>query len=190
MGSDCSLIPLDAPIFQFQFTLPHGERPVGRRRNAHRSRFNSRSRMGSDQPFSVSLLLTYRFNSRSRMGSDRQSIPPPIPSTCFNSRSRMGSDRQGHFYQHARALFQFTLPHGERRGRGGRGQSQGGFNSRSRMGSDTFTVAFQRVSRKFQFTLPHGERLGGPPPLTEACGGFNSRSRMGSDSTPSSPNPG
>ena len=54
--------------------------------------------------------------------------------------------------------FQFTLPHGERRGANHPALLLDGFNSRSRMGSDS--------------------RSGGP------CGGgcgFNSRSRMGSD---------
>ena len=54
----------------FQSTLPHGERPMRTRTTHHRT----------------------RFNPRSRMGSDRAKIAVSWPSKCFNPRSHTGSD--------------------------------------------------------------------------------------------------
>ena len=77
---------------QFQFTLPHGERPT-----RTGTSFNPR-----------------RFNSRSRMGSDRGGLEWPASRACFNSRSRMGSDHKQRSQKSYLQQFQFTLPHGER----------------------------------------------------------------------------
>ena len=55
---------------QFQFALPHGERPSAPLSCASWESFNSRSRMGSDAAVKVHLAADGSFNSRSRMGSD------------------------------------------------------------------------------------------------------------------------
>ena len=163
--------------------------------------FNSRSRMGSDIPAEGPAHGLSGFNSRSRMGSDlaverRRNLP-----RRFNSRSRMGSDvpeppaaSVSSVSIHAPAwgatfptcacarahVFQFTLPHGERRGERAHGlpflafqftlphgeRHEGdvclvgvdSFNSRSRMGSDRRSRATPGLVPEFQFTLPHGER--------------------------------
>ena len=54
----------------FQSTLPHGERPMRTRTTHHRTRFNPRSRMGSDLLVLTMVPDEFCFNPRSRMGSD------------------------------------------------------------------------------------------------------------------------
>ena len=54
----------------FQSTLPHGERPMRTRTTHHRTRFNPRSRMGSDRVRGLLRLHQAGFNPRSHMGSD------------------------------------------------------------------------------------------------------------------------
>ena len=76
--------------------------------------------------------------------------------------------------------FQFALPHGERQclllSLSGRYR----FNSRSRMGKRPSSWSITGVLLLFQFALPHGERH--PQSRHNArMGSFNSRSRMGSD---------
>ena len=61
---------LNSTTTTFQFTLPHGERPHTTARPAPSSRFNSRSRMGSDGEGFCEISRGFGFNSRSRMGSD------------------------------------------------------------------------------------------------------------------------
>ena len=123
--------------FMFQFTLPHGERPrQGGRERASSSRFNSRSRMGSD-PASQAEPRFYRgFNSRSRMGSDLWLLLCWRHDVCFNSRSRMGSDPVRP-KQTIRNKVSIHAP---------------------AWGATQFDQS-KRFGTKFQFTLPHGERL-------------------------------
>ena len=94
--------------------------------------------------------------------------------------------------QRGEAMFQFTLPRGERRGglgggirlvsgfnsRSRGGSDQGGrewpasracFNSRSRGGSDGPDAEAIRAKAQFQFTLPRGER---PIASTALIAGF------------------
>ena len=139
--------------------LPRGERHSPRGAGPRHPRFNSRSRVGSDQGLPPPFHATISFNSRSRVGSDTPaqkasaleehvSIHAPAGGatyggsgqwrlqSCFNSRSRGGSDTQSPTRTRARPTFQFTLPRGERQppeDAGGNGQL-------------------------FQFTLPRGER--------------------------------
>ena len=58
----------------FQSTLPHGERPMRTRTTHHRTRFNPRSRMGSDLLVLTMVPDEFCFNPRSRMGSDLKDI--------------------------------------------------------------------------------------------------------------------
>ena len=142
------------------------------------------------------------------MGSDLSRVHSPRWPCRFMSRSRMGSDLGRKIKREAHYRFQFTLPHGERRGVIDHLPPKPGFNSRSRMGSDSrvprgtpASVCFNSRSRMgsdsahraagertaaFQFTLPHGER---PPrsSLRSIARCFNSRSRMGSDPSPATP---
>ena len=144
--------------------------------------FNSRSRMGSDG-LATWWDVTYRVSihapawgatvQRARLVRDfAVSIHAPAwgatsldvwwgcNHASFNSRSRMGSDITAPRPVRGFLLFQFTLPHGERRR----------------------NTACYLLEDLFQFTLPHGERLPLPPPRAPARR-FNSRSRMGSDKT-------
>ena len=99
----------------------------------------------------------HSFNSRSREGSDCRRFSPLAYLTGFNSRSREGSDFCASCLEES-ALFQFTLPRGERQVRSLCPCFRPCFNSRSREGSDS------------------KRRL-----LTLSSTRFNSRSREGSD---------
>ena len=166
------------------------------------SGFNSRSRMGSDLVAVLPLRSLGSFNSRSRMGSDGVLRPVTCPVSSFNSRSRMGSDPRAITTANAPVVFQFALPHGERRLSARplphlrvsiRAPAWGAthhrtraprppecFNSRSRMGSDyaagmMFIGAYCFNSRSRMGSDQTRAPL--PPPSCR----FNSRSRMGSD---------
>ena len=54
----------------FQFTLPCRERHTTIDQLLDEYGFNSRSRVGSDSPYTSASSSTRRFNSRSRVGSD------------------------------------------------------------------------------------------------------------------------
>ena len=114
------------------------------------------------------------------MGSDRPNERVQASRNHFNPRSRMGSDARNYWDKLAVAIFQSTLPHGERllllliicfnqnfnpRSRMGsdktrcsRYSSKAYFNPRSRMGSDNGTPCSLQEIYSFQSTLPHGER--------------------------------
>ncbi len=148
-------------IFEFQSTLPHGERQA-RNRLCVRAllRFNPRSRTGSD------LRFVYLFGVRS------------VFQSTLPHGERLGSD----VGQQIRYRFQSTLPHGERQYTDKVYTDILGFNPRSRTGSDLGVSVDTLLRRKvsihapargatkspvttsidnpvFQSTLPHGERL-------------------------------
>ena len=141
----------------FQFTLPHGERP--RRRDAPQSArgFNSRSRMGSDTVHRALRILR-----------DVSIHAPAWGATSSGSSASSPNP------------FQFTLPHGERRGVSVVRLSSGRFNSRSRMGSDNRPPRRGGPWRRFNSR----SRMGSDSPRSRPRRppeSFNSRSRMGSD---------
>ena len=159
MGSD-STMARDKHNVQFQSTLPHGERRRFWSVILVTPGFNPRSHMGSDpflfaEPFSMVC-----FNPRSHMGSDVLSCLHGNHFLGFNPRSHMGSDRLFFALWLARALFQSTLPHGERQ------------DAAKRNGGVVW----------FQSTLPHGERLSYST-MIQPLSSFNPRSHMGSDVT-------
>ena len=169
------------------------------------SRFNSRSRVGSDPPSARLFGSFTSFNSRSRVGSDTHDQTARFATHCFNSRSRVGSDldavdgcRLDGVSIRAPAWgatliaflllaetppFQFALPRGERRGYAPSPACPRRFNSRSRVGSDCAIVIDESQMIKFQFALPRGERRADSARRCR-CGSFNSRSRVGSDADP------
>ena len=144
VGSDLAEDNVVERLRVFQFTLPRGERPrrgqcgrvpscvsihapawgatlltVGsdtRQADAARprSRFNSRSRVGSDvrtgrlAPTSSGFQFTLPRGERQVLGLLGALGP------SFNSRSRVGSDSPRRLPISLRSLFQFTLPRGER----------------------------------------------------------------------------
>ena len=110
----------------------------------------------------------------------------------FNPRSREGSDDENFGTSSGIALFQSSLPRGERRCRRySVCQCIGHFNPRSREGSDALWVAKQLLCIAFQSSLPRGERPGKRRNIECSDYHFNPRSREGSDScmydSPSSP---
>ncbi len=131
----------------FQSTLPHGERRRPTSRRASAFRFNPRSRMGSDPCSSSDRPTSRRFNPRSRMGSDLRVSISARSGLGFNPRSRMGSDQYGAAGKYKDALFQSTLPHGERHRTRGRRERDARFNPRSRMGSDRRLCRRDRPNR-------------------------------------------
>ena len=127
-------------MYQFQSTLPHGERRPAPLRLAVVLHFNPRSRMGSDVRWPPLSWNSWYFNPRSRMGSDQViaqrlhgiiliSIHAPAWGATCSCPARL-----------AIPTFQSTLPHGERP---------------SRMVSTA-------IGLPFQSTLPHGERRTSP----------------------------
>ena len=136
--------------------------------------------MGSDLLAKMSENRPVGFNSRSRMGSDLIQLLDLKGLPRFNSRSRMGSDAASRQNQYQLYMFQFTLPHGERRLPPWPIWPPLCFNSRSRMGSDLQGLA----SARFMDVSIHAPAWGATGHCDSrayfgAC--FNSRSRMGSD---------
>ena len=169
-------------ITGFQFTLPHGERQDIRRTTISSfTRFNSRSRMGSDErhrrihaEHATSPLPRPPWappcGARSPPGAFSVSIHAPAWGATIDD---LKAEVERWVSIHAPAWgatrlrgtpcvlagFQFTLPHGERL-------------------DDTFALFLSDV---FQFTLPHGERPARQAATAAGNARFNSRSRMGSD---------
>ena len=160
--------------FRFQFTLPRGERHDGSAEAAAGLRVSIHAPAGG-----------------ATGGAGWR--PPAAP--CFNSRSRGGSDTTLFSTSNSCALFQFTLPRGERlviaaaklfvllvsihAPAGGATEktlraviSLPCFNSRSRGGSDASRHLRMSVVRSFQFTLPRGERRARRRPATAPSSSF------------------
>ena len=79
-------------FFQFQPTLPHGERQHAVRIMTDAKKFQPTLPHGERHALIVKLLSHRGFNPRSRMGSDPLMMPAMRQPLCFNPRSRMGSD--------------------------------------------------------------------------------------------------
>ena len=123
------------------------------------TRFNSRSRGGSDAAPRRLEEDNVRFNSRSRGGSDARCLcRRRTPAPRFNSRSRGGSDPKT---QMAAVIGEVSI-HAPAGGATATMPNACGitpsFNSRSRGGSDFKKVSLFPSMSRFQFTLPRGER--------------------------------
>ncbi len=81
------------PFFQFQSTLPQGERPIFEFYAIGNSNFNPRSHKGSDLHGRLPEAVPRYFNPRSHKGSDGHSLITSSPWYHFNPRSHKGSDR-------------------------------------------------------------------------------------------------
>ena len=151
------------------------------------SRFNSRSRGGSDEARDCPAARAVGFNSRSRGGSDNQqggvmdksivSIhapaggatqrpPRPYQRRDVSIHAPAGGATPAEARPLAEPQFQFTLPRGERPEMGFDNLNIARFNSRSRGGSD--------IEKR---------------PRISPCSSFNSRSRGGSDAVVPSARP-
>ena len=142
--------------------------------------FNPRSRVGSDKKLKdadpskeisihapawgatsvsdYSIIRLLHFNPRSRVGSDRTHAGRRACNHDFNPRSRVGSDVSQFRLLIIGAVFQSTLPRGERH----------------------LPLWALHRSIVFQSTLPRGERLTSHSAFA-SVGNFNPRSRVGSD---------
>ena len=173
--------------YQFQSTLPHGERPDSRHSQDMSCYFNPRSRMGSDSrrwmdlrcagfqstlphgerhPSPIRSTSTWYFNPRSRMGSDGGGRQWRIVSRDFNPRSRMGSDLG--LYGQLAAERRISI-HAPAWGATAADASGGLFHVISihapAWGATLVSMVSLRRREEFQSTLPHGERLYRDMPL-------------------------
>ena len=114
MGSDTKSASLSASTGTFQSTLPHGERQTAYCPAVQTWAFQSTLPHGERPATNIRLIHLINFNPRSRMGSDRLVAACDGGQADFNPRSRMGSDRCQLQIASINALFQSTLPHGER----------------------------------------------------------------------------
>ena len=135
-GSDEKRLRETEEKYQFQSTLPRGERL---------------------SVFAPAQQPAY-FNPRSREGSDAHHPSVFFHFTHFNPRSREGSDTTNQSVLHCFRKFQSTLPRGERLHSPYFEISSYNFNPRSREGSDSAVLALVPISSQFQSTLPRGER--------------------------------
>ena len=92
-GSDAAVAACASDYFEFQSTLPRGERPPGNTVSARAVYFNPRSREGSDQA---------RTRRRQRHSAFQSTLP----------RGERRGRRSNKLFKR---LFQSTLPRGERR---------------------------------------------------------------------------
>ena len=144
--------------------------------------FNSRTHTGCDSQLIIVKTDSLCFNSRTHTGCDASklsfdggaasvSIHAPtrgatywVPArgntaSSFNSRTHTGCDILFYKFLILSFKFQFTHPHGVRRG-GTRGVFQDGrcFNSRTHTGCDWVSMVADIGLAWFQFTHPHGVR--------------------------------
>ncbi len=185
----------------FQFTLPHGERPADRTASAHLLTFQFTLPHGERRAVLCACHARTRFNSRSRMGSDlvprlrELGVDVSIHAPAWGATSASSPPPPA-------AQFQFTLPHGERPCLAHSRSKSPAFQFTLPHGERLWPLSTPSTSVEFQFTLPHGERQDparGPaimatfqftlphgerrplPACRRGRTGFNSRSRMGSD---------
>ena len=165
--------------FEFQSTLPRGERRRVSAGKSARNYFNPRSREGSDRIPRRKDKRRLHFNPRSREGSDLFTIRR-ILITSFQSTLPRGERPLTQSVPTWSAVFQSTLPRGERRGCVGIVLKHNDFNPRSREGSDFEEVA----SGEKTFISIHAPARGATPRHVQPSHlsqYFNPRSREGSD---------
>ena len=144
----------------FQSTLPRGERPLKLMQTQYNiSHFNPRSREGSDRSLCSPVSGSTQFQSTlprgerlicitaimcqfkisihaPARGATCSSCPRALYLSHFNPRSREGSDPIKFFDARKTAIFQSTLPRGERPEPTPTNTTAQNFNPRSREGSD------------------------------------------------------
>ena len=113
-GATLCFFVMDFVSVRFQSTLPRGERHRGDRAVNRRHYFNPRSHAGSDASAPGRRPRLANFNPRSHAGSDRAHSSRRRRCPYFNPRSHAGSDIQPEAFGSPYAVFQSTLPRGER----------------------------------------------------------------------------
>ena len=174
----------------FQSTLPRGERPTIDDAADGEDWFQSTLPRGERRDDLQKLRSDQGFQSTLPRGERRRQLRPDAAGYRFNPRSRAGSDprRPDHdlcpsvsIHAPARgativcacavaqAVFQSTLPRGERPGRKLAGLCRRGcFNPRSRAGSNMISTGRSFPILVFQSTLPRGERRSAMPVVARA----------------------
>ena len=166
--------------FEFQSTLPRGERRRVSAGKSARNYFNPRSREGSDRIPRRKDKRRLHFNPRSREGSDLFTIRR-ILITSFQSTLPRGERPLTQSVPTWSAVFQSTLPRGERPAFTVHNTRVQNFNPRSREGSDSFQAVHVVVSFHISIHAPaRGATVGCGAPASRV-GYFNPRSREGSD---------
>ena len=127
MGSDLTEAMRIAGEMEFQFALPHGERPA------------SRSVVGITPVVSI----------RAPAWGATHCVAAHYPQVEFQFALPHGERRLSGQAISTPLTFQFALPHGERRRFSGRSWVAPSFNSRSRMGSDVCHSIFPSPPRCF-----------------------------------------
>ena len=143
----------------FQSTLPRGERHVPIVDVSGMSSVSIHAPAGGAtlNLFFITPIIS-RFNPRSRGGSDRVLTLAHTYILSFNPRSRGGSDVYQCLGSGFLRKFQSTLPRGERPKSSSIQLGSICFNPRSRGGSDLSELKEEYFVIKFQSTLPRGER--------------------------------
>ena len=113
-GSDRNMTRTKSWKCLFQSTLPRGERLYNTKVANENGDFNPRSHEGSDDIGLCSNSCSIYFNPRSHEGSDAASQQTKKCTLNFNPRSHEGSDGFSLGFTIIYALFQSTLPRGER----------------------------------------------------------------------------
>ena len=167
-------------LLSFQFALPHGERPSSKSPNPSTARFQFAlphgERLIADQIQMLGSKVSIRAPA---WGATRATAQTVAAHRSFNSRSRMGSDATqttltltGEVSIRAPAwerlvnitseilsfLFQFALPHGERRRMWCGKNAVTQFQFALPHGERQARVGDELLGLEFQFALPHGER--------------------------------
>ena len=158
-GSDCYRCLIRRCIFEFQSTLPRGERRSLEDLIPWITYFNPRSRAGSDRPYDETwgwnTLISIHAPAR---GATVSRIDLGGQISIFQSTLPRG-ERPSFFNRlYILVLFQSTLPRGERLACTVTPEVRlSDFNPRSRAGSDLGKALILRPNL-FQSTLPRGER--------------------------------
>ncbi len=166
----------------FQSTLPRGERPC----TAQGGRsmvpdFNPRSREGSDDILSNTLIIFPISIHAPARGATQTSFVPEMIVTAFQSTLPRGERHVQNVDDIMHGLFQSTLPRGERRCKLNLNSKCLRFQSTLPRGERQFWISICSCFYEFQSTLPRGERRYTQHTRQVAHTNFNPRSREGSD---------
>ena len=191
------------PLYaQFQFTLPHGERPPlspfspfrflfqftlphGERLHAGRGRVAGAGVSIHAPAWGATLLhrageVDRRVSIHAPAWGATPDVARPQPTSLFQFTLPHGERLAGDFVVDGAVVFQFTLPHGERHPGEANFRTAPCFNSRSRMGSDLARGLCSMHCASFNSRSRMGSDRSAIT-STSSWAGFNSRSRMGSD---------
>ena len=175
--------PFNLLAYQFQFTLPRGERPKYSILISHLGIVSIHApARGATLAFQRAKVATTGFNSRSREGSDHLLHKPLDAIHCVSIHApARGATKYKNVYLRYKSSFNSRSREGSDRIVLGDGADFFGVSIHAPARGATPCVSALAVPRWFQFTLPRGERPTADAPDDHCPSGFNSRSREGSD---------